>query len=66
MITDFAYYKRKANFKAKYSGADNLLNMHPNSPAGWFENYPVQNFDYQFNSWGFRGPEYDKLSLIHI
>ena len=37
MITDFAYYKRKANFKAKYSGADNLLNMHPNSPAGWFE-----------------------------
>ena len=61
MITDFAYYKRKANFKAKYSGADNLLNMHPNSPAGWFENYPVQNFDYQFNSWGFRGPEYDKF-----
>ena len=27
----------------------------------WFKEYPVQDFDYQFNSWGFRGPEYDRL-----
>jgi len=61
MITDFAYYKRKANFKSKYSGIDDPSNKHSKSPAGWFANYPVQNFDYQFNSWGFRGSEYDKF-----
>ena len=61
MITDFAYHKRKANFKSKYSGADDPSQIHSASPTGWFENYPVQDFDYQFNSWGFRGPEYDQF-----
>lgn len=26
----------------------------------WFKNYPVQDFNYKFNSWGFRGPEYNQ------
>lgn len=26
----------------------------------WWYDYPIQDFDYQFNSWGFRGPEYEQ------
>lgn len=57
LIEDLDYFKRTKNYTGKYSGMD-----HPDHciDKEWFENYPVQDFDYQFNSWGFRGPEYDQ------
>jgi len=57
LIEDLDYFKRTKNYTGKYSGID-----HPDHcrDKEWFENYPVQDFDYQFNSWGFRGPEYDQ------
>tara|TARA_A100000164_G_C21803349_1_gene721782 strand:- start:41 stop:862 length:822 start_codon:yes stop_codon:yes gene_type:complete len=56
LIEDWAYFKRR-NKKSKYRNMD-----HPNrcEDAEWFKNYPVQDYDYSYNSWGFRGPEYDQ------
>lgn len=56
LINDLEYFVRSSNYSAKYSGMD--------SPdhcmfKEWFDDCPIQDFDYQFNSWGFRGPEYD-------
>ena len=47
----------RKNFKDKFCGVD-----HPDliTDKYWFKTCPVQNFDYQFNSWGFRGLEYEK------
>jgi len=58
LIEDLEYYKSSANYKSKTSGLDNL--SHYLSDSEWWQNYPVQDFDYQFNSWGFRGLEYEK------
>lgn len=58
LITDLEYFDRSANYTAKTSGMD-----HPKkcgSSVEEWHNYPVQNFNYEFNSWGFRGPEYDQ------
>ena len=56
LINDLAYFKRSANYSNTTSGMD-----HPKkckcSVEEWY-NYPIQNFNYEFNSWGFRGPEY--------
>lgn len=51
------YFKRSANYSGKYSGID-----HPSLRqfTKIWRTYPIQNFDYQFNSWGFRGPEYEQ------
>jgi len=61
MIKDFAYYDRNANLRSQYSGLDNPTQLYRKAPKGWFEQYPVQDFDYQYNSWGFRGPEYNEF-----
>lgn len=47
----------RKNFKGKFCGIDN-----PNSITDkyWFKTCPDQNFNYEFNSWGFRGPEYEQ------
>lgn len=62
LINDFTYYinkfKIQNNYQSKTAGLD-----HPEKTACTAEewrNYPIQDFDYQFNSWGFRGPEYDE------
>ena len=62
LIEDLEYFKRSKNYTGKYNGID-----HPNRcmDTDWFKNYPVQDFGYSYNSWGFRGPDYN-LSLIHI
>lgn len=58
LIEDFKYYKDHKNLKTKTYGLDDpklcILGKR------WWKNYPVQDFDYQFNSWGFRGREYDQ------
>ena len=58
LIKDLEYFKRSKNYIGKYSGMD-----HPDrcEDIEWFKNYSIQDFDYQFNSWGFRGPEYDQF-----
>ena len=56
LINDLKYFRRSANYSNTTSGID-----HPNKSGrtskDWHA-YPVQDFNYQFNSWGFRGPEY--------
>lgn len=49
------FYKRR-NFQGKFCGTDSPNNGYVDE--NWFENYPVQDFDYKFNSWGFRGDDY--------
>ena len=55
LIDDLQYFKRSSNYTNKYSGFDT-----PGFSSPDFNEYPIQDFDYQFNSWGFRGPEYDQ------
>mgnify|MGYP000444994521 CR=1 FL=1 len=60
LINDLKYFKTSANYSNTTSGIDDPLD-HPDkynfSTEDWHA-YPIQDFDYQFNSWGFRGPEY--------
>ena len=56
LINDLNYFKKSANYCNTTSGID-----HPNKATSSFKEwhaYPIQDFDYKFNSWGFRGPEY--------
>jgi len=58
LINDLNYYRKSANYRSKTSGLD-----HPSHSLYTTEDrhaYPIQDFDYQFNSWGFRGPEYEQ------
>ena len=58
LINDLKYFERSSNYHNKYSGMDT-----PTAgriPVAQWHAYPIQDFDYQFNSWGFRGPEYDQ------
>lgn len=57
LIEDLLYFKTSANYSDKYSGIDSPTTC---QSVKWFKNYPIQNFDYQFNSWGFRGPDYNQ------
>jgi hypothetical protein len=47
---------RRVNYKDQFCGMDTPGFAQTN--IDWRKTYPVQDFDYQFNSWGFRGPEY--------
>jgi len=60
LINDLKYWKFISNYKGKYLGLDNpeAPGFRPHRPELWFEKYPVQDFDYDFNLWGFRGPDY--------
>tara|TARA_B110000881_G_C18488577_1_gene470509 strand:- start:330 stop:1049 length:720 start_codon:yes stop_codon:yes gene_type:complete len=60
LIDDFTLPGQRVR-SCKYYGLDSPTKISPKNPAGRFEEYPVQDFDYQFNSWGFRGPEYDQF-----
>ena len=59
LINDLKYFKKSANYSNTTSGMD-----HPDisfrTSEDWYA-YPIQDFDYQFNSWGFRGPEYTQF-----
>ena len=58
LIDDLKYFKQSSNYSNKYSGIDTPGKNTRSSRD--FHGYPIQDFDYQFNSWGFRGPEYDQ------
>ena len=58
LINDLEYFTRSANYTAKTSGIDSPK-LCLCSVKEW-HNYPIQDFDYQYNSWGFRGPDYDQ------
>ena len=62
LIEDLVYYKTNAGFSRTYHGMDRPNHPYTNSiaPTGWWDNYPIQEFNYIFNSWGFRGPEYEE------
>ena len=58
LINDLKYFGRSSNYHNKYSGMDT-----PTAgriPVAQWHAYPIQDFDYQFNSWGFRGPDYEQ------
>jgi hypothetical protein len=58
LINDLKVFESSSNYHNKYSGIDT-----PGKsvrPVRDFGEYPVQDFDYQFNSWGFRGPDYNQ------
>lgn len=59
IIEDFQCYIENSNKHVKYNGLDKqercLLGKH------YWKNYSIQDFDYYFNSWGFRGPDYASL-----
>jgi hypothetical protein len=54
LINDLEYFERSANYCNTTSGID-----HPDCSSKEWYAYP--DFDYQFNSWGFRGPEYTQF-----
>ena len=59
LIEDFKdYFKKSVNYTSKLNGLDNPNEKHTDSC--WWHNYPLHDFQYQYNSWGFRGPEYDQ------
>ena len=56
IIKDLDCFKKYSNFEGKTLDADT-----PDSKfisSNQWSAYKIQNFDYKFNSWGFRGPEY--------
>ena len=58
LIPNLDYCKRRANYRGKTSGMDNPTEALEG--ADYWYAYPVQDFEYEFNSWGFRGPEYEQ------
>jgi len=60
LINDLNYWKEISNFEGKYLGIDKPKSRYHQlqAPHNWWVNYPVQDFDYKFNLWGFRGPDY--------
>ena len=56
LINDLKYLESRANYCNTTSGIDHPIRSWITT-EDWHA-YPVQDFDYQFNSWGFRGPEY--------
>ena len=65
LITDLDCYKSSTNYKSKYSGMDSpqWITNNPKESVCTLEEfyaYPVQNFDYTYNKWGFRGPDYSQ------
>jgi hypothetical protein len=48
----------RINYYGQYCGRDkpNLSGL----GKSWWYNYPIQNFDYQFNSWGFRDEDFEQ------
>ena len=58
LIQDLTYYQQRKN----YNGKTNFLDSPDRAFLGreYWENHPVNDFEYNYNSWAFRGPEYDQ------
>ena len=60
MLTeDFKYYNERRNQSLVTYGLDSSKLCFAGKE--WWNDHPVQDFDYKFNSWGFRGNEYTDL-----
>ena len=59
LINKLEYYKTRSNYTGNICGMDDPARS-KNGKLAW-NLYPEQDFDYKFNSWGFRGPEYDQF-----
>ena len=59
LIHDLEYFERRANYCNTTSGIDHPIKS-KSTNEDWHE-YSIQDFDYKFNSWGFRGPEYEQF-----
>lgn len=58
LVNDLKYHEVTSNYHNKYSGMDTPGKSV--SSLKDFQKYPIQEFDYRYNSWGFRGPEYEQ------
>jgi hypothetical protein len=58
LINDLEYFEKSANYCNTTSGLDHP-DSSPHGSKDWYA-YPIRDFDYQFNSWGFRGPDYSQ------
>lgn len=56
IIEDFRYYTLTKNTQKTQLGLDQPDRCLKG--VKWWYNYPIQDFNYKFNSWAFRGPEY--------
>lgn len=54
LINDLKVYTQCRNYSSRFNGMDTP----GESVRKDFTEYPVQDFYYEFNSWGFRGPDY--------
>lgn len=57
LIEDLEFFEKLINRRSKHLSTDRLKLC---TDKDWYKNYPVQDFDYNFNSWGFRGPDYQQ------
>ena len=59
-INKYPSVKERINYHSDYCGVDRH-DLCENG-ASWWYNYPIQDFDYQFNSWGFRDEDFEKYT----
>ena len=59
-IKTYPFVPSMIDYQGQYSGMDtpgsNILAMSVKD----FHDYPIQDFDYQYNSWGFRGEDFEQ------
>lgn len=58
LIQDLTYYQQRKNYKGK----TNFLDSPDRAFLGreYWQSHSIQGFEYNYNSWAFRGPEYDQ------
>ena len=57
-IKTYPFVLKRINYQGQYCGMDTPGESKGSSRDFW--EYPVQDFDYQFNSWGFRGEDFEQ------
>lgn len=58
LIEDLKYFNERKNLKLNNYGLDRQT--HCFIDKEWWISHPIQDFNYNFNSWGFRGEEYNQ------
>ena len=57
-IKTYPFVLKRINYQGQYCGMDTPGESKGSSRDFW--EYPIQDFDYQFNSWGFRGEDFEQ------
>lgn len=57
-INTFPFVPHRINYQYNYCGTDKPNLCHYG--AHWWNNYTIQDFDYKFNSWGFRDDDFEQ------